>query len=132
MLEFIQFIELSKKTAEENNLRAGDELCKTYEGNVYVDMKKTIPVIVKGVGCIGVADIEKITMDSDNTHIDFKLRAVSEPTASAAYTLYKAMSAQGGNELAGLYRSKTNGPFSADKGEKNSNGSSLPKWMTGD
>lgn len=106
------FITLTDKERRKIDLRVGDNLVINKEGHLLYNMERTVPVIVKEVGCIGFARINSVTLlASGNTKIDLMLEGVSKRSAEAAYICYQNAigGADGDDEemIPGVYRSRT-------------------------
>ena len=61
----------------------------TVNGEVYIPLETTVPVIQKGYGCIGLGMVTEIVMRKDSTTIIFTMSKVGKDAADAYYSLYK-------------------------------------------
>ena len=61
----------------------------TVNGEVYIPLETSVPVIVKGVGCIGLGMVIEINMTKASTTFTFTMSKVGRDAADAYYSLYK-------------------------------------------
>lgn len=61
----------------------------TVNGEVYIPLETTVPVIQRGYGCIGLGMVTEIVMRKDSTTIIFTMSKVGKDAADAYYSLYK-------------------------------------------
>lgn len=123
------FITLTDRERKKIDLTVGDNLVINKEGHIMYNMERTVPVIIKEVGCIGFARINAITfLASGNTKIDLTLEGVSKRSAEAAYICYQnAMgsdSESGDEMIPGVYHSRT-----SDSSQKAPSKKDLPRFL---
>lgn len=61
----------------------------TVTGTCLYPLETSLPVILKGKGCIGVAMISKLEITAESTTIYFDMKGVSEADSRAYYNLYR-------------------------------------------
>lgn len=109
------FITMSEKEYRRSGATAGETLEITLSNHQLFDMSTLVPVIVRGVGCIGYAEINQIVLTKNgSTKVEFYLKGMSEKSKEAAYILYTNQAATGDNAnetmIPGIYQSRTTGP----------------------
>ena len=67
----------------------GDEYEYSYAGMVFMTPESTLPIIVKGKGCVGIGTIKSITLTSTRTTITFIKHNCDKAYSDAYYSLYK-------------------------------------------
>lgn len=108
-----QFITLSDKDRKKIDLTVGDNVVITKEGLLLFNMDRNVPVIVRGVGCIGTAKIISVTlMATGNTKIDFELLSMSSKSKEAAYIVWQNTNSSSSDDndehyIPGVYRART-------------------------
>lgn len=58
-------------------------------GVAYIPVGMAVPAIVKGKGCVGLADISKVIITENSTMFEFKLLKQPEKDCEGYYALYK-------------------------------------------
>lgn len=112
-IEISNYLVMTEKSFRALNPSNGEEMDFTSSDAKIYDLEKPVPIIVKGVDCVGVADIKSFTVYPDKTTVTFVFRSISKTTAKAAYTLWandNALSDGGlyGDEaVPGVYRART-------------------------
>ena len=112
-IEFSQFIVMSENSYRSLDPHVGEEIDFTTEDRKIYDLDKPVPIIVKGVDCIGLAKVKSFTVYDNKTTVTFEFRSISKSTGKAAYALWTNDNAFGdgaiyGDEaVPGVYRSRT-------------------------
>jgi hypothetical protein len=59
-------------------------------GEVYIPLETVVPVICKGVGCVGVGVVQRLHISKSSTTIEFELETnISKESKRAYYDLYR-------------------------------------------
>ena len=112
-IEISNYLVMAEKSFRALDMHNDEEITFTSSDAKIFDLEKPVPIIVKGVDCVGLADIKSFTVYPDKTTVVFIFRTVSKTTSKAAYTLWandNALSDGGlyGDEaVPGVYRSRT-------------------------
>lgn len=65
----------------------------TVTGQRIYPIKKPLPLILKGVGCIGIATVTQYLVMEDSTRVEFTVNTnISKNTSNALYALYQQRS----------------------------------------
>lgn len=90
---------LSNFIVLESNPHAGyseeEEISYTLSGQYLFPIDTSLPVIVRGKGCIGLGIIRSITLTADMTTIDFEIAKATKEEKKVFYSLYQSVSAGG-------------------------------------
>lgn len=93
-LQFKNYLAMSEK--EFRNLNHGAGVSDyTDSGIILYTIGASVPVIVKGKGCMANAMIKKLTITSKGTTVTFQLEEINSALADAAYTMYRATISSG-------------------------------------
>lgn len=69
--------------------RTGAEYDRTINGYCLFNIGAYVPIIVKGVGCIGTARIRTILLSKDTTSVRFVYNPINEKEGEVHYTMYR-------------------------------------------
>lgn len=112
-IEFATFIVMSENSYRTLDPHAGEEIDFTTEDRKIYDLDKPVPIIVKGVDCVGLAKVRSFTVFDDRTTVTFEFNTISKQTGAAAYKLWTNENAFNDSEIygdeavPGVYRSRT-------------------------
>lgn len=65
------------------------ESVKTISGQVYLQLGKPLPIILRGTGCIGIGLVTELRITEETTTIKFTAEEVGKDFAIAYYALYQ-------------------------------------------
>lgn len=86
-MQMMSFIVLDEN---ENPERGRSQKFATVNGEVYIPLDVSVPVIVKGTGCVGLGTVKELCIRRESTEIAYEFTAdVSREACDAYYNLYR-------------------------------------------
>lgn len=85
-MKFQNFIILEERP---RNIRSGREVSETLSGQVFLPIGKSLPIILRGTGCIGIGLVTELRITEQSTTVTFTSSEVSDEYAEAYYALYQ-------------------------------------------
>lgn len=69
------------------------------EGEVYIPLETPVPIIQKGVGCVGIGMVSELNITKSSTMIYFSSTKISESAEKAYYDLYRNQISTGNQNM---------------------------------
>ena len=86
-MEILNFIVIDDSLRSKKISRS--EYAHTIGGAVYLPVETSLPVILKGEGCVGLGSVSKLEITAEATTIYFKVYEIDESQKKAYYALFR-------------------------------------------